>query len=499
MKKQILANFLVLLGTILFNLLFWKEKMGLNTLLFTLFLLGGLRLLHPKSFKKRVVRFTTLGALLAAGAVVWNATTLSKITYMLSTFTLIGFVQQRELRFLGYGFLLALTNFFKVPKNALKYIKWQAEIKPTLLNFFKGAGRLFIPLMVIILFFQLYYHANPKFAELFNAFTQISFQWMDWQISLSGTVFWIFSFFIAGTIFWTSESTALVERQQEARQTLVRERSEARIPIFKNSLALKTEYRNAVFLIFVLNALLCLVNWTDIQFVWFNFEGGTPQQLSQYVHGGTYTLIASILLAMGVLLFFFRKNLNFYPNNRVLKILAYIWIIQNAILTCSVAIRNFHYVYHYGLAYKRIGVFVFLILVWLGLMWLFFKIKEKRTFHYLLHRNIWTLYVVLLLSSLINWGVFITQYNLFARTDTTIDVNFLIHQVPDANLFLLEENVELLKQRGRWHHKGVEQALYNKRYFFEYNQEKLSWLSWNYADFRNSSNKNSDSHRDVFD
>ena len=485
MKKQILANVLVLIGTILFNFLFWRENLGVNVLIFTIFLLGGLSILHPKSFHSRSVSLISLGTILAAIMVVWHNTTISKTTFILSTITLIGLVQQRELRFLAYGFLLALSSFFEVPKQLLARIKWESDLKPTINKIFRTLARAFLPLLIIVLFFQLYYFANPKFAELYQHFKRTFLLIFDWHLSFNRIAFWLGSFMLVAGIFWETKTVLFLEKQQQAKATLERIRIPNRLPGFKNLLALKNEYRNAIFLIFALNVLLCIVNWTDIQFVWFNFEGGSPQELSQYVHSGTYLLIISILFAIAVLLFFFRKNLNFYPNNRLLKILSYIWIIQNAILTCSVAIRNFHYVYHYGLAYKRIGVFIFLILVWVGLMWLMFKIKEKRTFYYLLHRNVWTLYLVLLLSSSLNWDVFITQYNLFAPTKHGIDAYFLIYEVSDKNLFLLEQHQHILEKRSVRKGAKLEAALRHKRQGFEKRQKEQTCLSWNYADAKN--------------
>jgi hypothetical protein len=56
------------------------------------------------------------------------------------------------------------------------------------------------------------------------------------------------------------------------------------------------------------------------------------------VHEGTYLLILCILMAMGVLLWFFRGNLNFLPDNERLRWLAHLWLAQNAMLALSVGV-----------------------------------------------------------------------------------------------------------------------------------------------------------------
>ena len=98
------------------------------------------------------------------------------------------------------------------------------------------------------------------------------------------------------------------------------------------------------------------VNIIDIDWVWLNFEYEGEINLTQFVHEGTYLLILSILISMGIILYFFRKNLNFYPGKQKLQIITYIWIAQNAVLAVSVAARNKHYTHHSGHANTRIAV-----------------------------------------------------------------------------------------------------------------------------------------------
>ncbi|UPT66719.1 MAG: DUF4173 domain-containing protein [Sphingobacteriales bacterium JAD_PAG50586_3] len=178
---------------------------------------------------------------------------------------------------------------------------------------------------------------------------------------------------------------------------------------------MKNEYRAGVFLLVVLNALILLLNIIDINWVWFNFrwEG---QYLKQFVHEGTYMLIISILISIAVVLYYFRSNLNFYTKNKVLKYLSYAWLAQNAVLAISVCVRNYRYIEYFSLAYKRIGVFIFLLLTLYGLYTVFMKVKDKRSSFYLFRTNAYAILVVLVVTSLFNWDVIIAKYN-FAHAD----------------------------------------------------------------------------------
>jgi hypothetical protein len=115
MKKYLVLNLSVWLGAIAFNALFWGEAMGLNTLLFTLLALAALFTLHPESKRSRSVLLLAGGLFTCAILVVWNNSLFAKIMYWISFVCVAGMVQQRELKFLFFGVLLALDTFVKVP------------------------------------------------------------------------------------------------------------------------------------------------------------------------------------------------------------------------------------------------------------------------------------------------------------------------------------------------------------------------------------------------
>jgi hypothetical protein len=116
-----------------------------------------------------------------------------------------------------------------------------------------------------------------------------------------------------------------------------------------------------VLLLAMLNILLATVNGLDIYYLGILHTTPAGITFSQYLHNGTDSLIASIILAVSVILFYFRGYLNFYEGNKWLKALTYLWIAQNIMLVISTAYRNTVYIGDYGLTHKRIGVYVYLI------------------------------------------------------------------------------------------------------------------------------------------
>ena len=250
-------------------------------------------------------------------------------------------------------------------------------------------------------------------------------------------------------------------------------------------LGLQNEYRASLIAFGLLNGLIFLANVADLRYVWISYGSASAQELSQYVHEGTYLLLFAILLAMAAVIWYFRGNLNFYPDNGWLRLLAFIWLAQNAMLALSVGLRNWQYVAQYGLAYKRLGIFWFLCLALHGLYTLYEKVKNNRSQAFVLYRNSWVVYASLLLFSLFNWDLAITRYNLRANTRGEIDARFLIEEVSDKNLFLLYQCRGRLLEKSTLDEKELENALHKKWLGFETRRQSSTWRSWNYAEARN--------------
>ena len=231
--------------------------------------------------------------------------------------------------------------------------------------------------------------------------------------------------------------------------------------------------QGAFWVIILLNILLFLNNTTDFMRVWLgvNHQTFNAATLSNFVHEGTFLLIFAILLAIGVLLVVFQGSLNFIEKSQSLRVAAYVWLLQNVFLTLSVGVRNWYYIQGYGLAYKRVGVFIFLLAVLSGWAILFFKIKEKETTYAFFRKGAWAIYAIGLMAAAVNWDTFITRYNI---QNNKIDTHFLIYEISDKNLFQIIN-----------HPKITPTELNCKIYDYQQRQKRLSWLSWNYADQKN--------------
>lgn len=153
-----------------------------------------------------------------------------------------------------------------------------------------------------------------------------------------------------------------------------------------------------------------------------------------------------------------------------------IWLAQNVLLALSVGARNYHYIAGYGLAYKRIGVLVFLLLTIIGLITLYLKVRDRKSMYYLLITNTWAWFIVWMMCTTLNWDVLITRYNL-RYTREALDLPYLINDLSDKNLYVLYQEHALIPANSY-----EAQQLDNKRKHFEQRLASNTWLSWNWAD-----------------
>ncbi len=508
MQKSIISTLAVLVGATLFNVLFWHEKQGVNILIFDIFIIFVLWLLDKEAFSAPSVKITVCGTLLASGLIFWHNSLLVKYIHVFSFATMIGLVQQRELRFLGYAFLQYLLNWFQAPiqffvelGNLRTFLTRPNSDGNSQTNIAKRLNGGWLTFLIFPIFYLIYFLANAKFAELSSRFWGNVFDFFSFDVSIERILFFILGIVLVGTTVWQQGWVDFLAQDKTHTDTLVQP---------ENVEEDESTYRNALNLVIALNGLLLINNMIDVRYVWFaDVSGKTALELKQYVHEGTYLLIFGIVLAISMILWLFKDGLNFEKNTNktpsILRGLTAAWLAQNAILALSVGIRNAQYILHYGLAYKRIGVCVFLVLTVYGLWLLHLKIKEKRTLFFFIRRGAFAFYAVLLATCLVNWDVFITKFNILVPAKSgVVDVRFLVEDVSDKNLFLLFENVEKLatkmpktsfpddyREPVKTFANDAERLMYlkivlnDKKLRFQKEQKGYSWLSWNRVDEKN--------------
>ena len=153
----------------------------------------------------------------------------------------------------------------------------------------------------------------------------------------------------------------------------------------------------------------------SIQTLYFN--GGLPKGVthSDFVHSGVGVIILSIVIATSLIMFLFRKEFATVKNNKVLSAFVYLWILQNVVMLSSTAFRNQIYIHDFNFTYKRIGVYVWLVLAVLGLLIMFWKIYKKQSNWYLIRTNVAVWFTVLVPVSYTHLDVYKRQPLLYIK------------------------------------------------------------------------------------
>ncbi len=491
-NKQFLKLFLLCFFTLIYNLFFWEENLGLNLFLFNSLILLAVGYLYRSNLSQNKLALLLIGGtMLTSIAMLYHNTLNSKIAWLISFSATVAVLQKPDLQLLINAWLFFLLNFFgslvQFPPEIKSIFKLLTKHSNKMKIVNRKAGLLFIPLIIFSVFYVIFNIANPVFASYNSQFLEIINQFLVSifaNISISRLFFILFGLWLISALIysWSIDYSMSIKGTFFITRTRIIDKN-----IRFKSLDLKNEAQIAFLVVASVNLLLLVVNAIDIRFLWFGFQPTAGTNLAQLVHEGTYMLIFSILLSMAILLYYFRNNLNFYKKNELLKKLAIVWLVQNGVLVISVLFRCYYYISEFGLAYKRIGVILFLILTLIGLISFYNKISNKKSAYYLLHINTIAAYVLLVAMSAINWDKLIVNFNFqHPNINKGIDMGFIVSR-SDATLPIVFANIAKLNSaRGIYGEKdkwiSYEEYLESRKNRFLKDYEQVSWLSWNFSD-----------------
>ncbi|MBL7811669.1 MAG: DUF4173 domain-containing protein [Bacteroidetes bacterium] len=427
---------------VLFLWLFYRQSPGLNYGVFG-FAVAVATFWLRRNEPRGLLYWCSTGLVMGLSfAVAWHGETWSFVMLGLSAFVLSGsaivplvpdvFASMKEA---FANLFLAQQNFFSMRKGS---VPGKRRFSVTRALMIYG-----IPFLIILLFLTFYRGSNPLFDGWIRTVLDKLGNLTDY-LNLTAILVFLLGLFISNLYIQSLPDENAMKIWLQKPVNMVRKpfrRRYRREGLHRNLLV---EYKAAMFLIVSLNVLLLLLNISDFKLVWLGFTW-SGQLLKSFVHEGTWYLIASILIAAGTILFYFRGNLNFLARAEGLKWMVYLWLFQNFFLACSVAVRNYRYIEHYGLAYRRIGVIFFLLAILLGLIWVFLKVHRKEALQTLVSRLSVTGFAVLAVSGLPDWSGIITSYNLEHYKKSYVHMEFLA-EMPDHVLPVLKKWEPMLGQ-----------------------------------------------------
>ncbi|MPS73403.1 MAG: DUF4173 domain-containing protein [Chryseobacterium sp.] len=412
MKKQHLI-FITVLAVII---LFYKEYIALNLGIFGIFL-SILTFTQTKpEFKNKTFLTLFVTSIFSSLAFAWFGDTISFVAVFVSVFLLRFKGTYPKLKPFLYIEVL-LLNLFTFLVRVFNIEQWYGKSKER--SFAKKLiAIILIPAFFITIFFFIYAQGSDHFANLFKD-SELEFQ------PLTFVVLTIIGFYI-GFIFWNFGVERFIFKQNHYLNDDFSGLVKIDKPTF-SFLDIDSERTSGLISFSALNILLLVFIGT------YNYEQffevtRSANGLSAETHERVNAVIVSIIMAILVILFYFKRGFNFDDKARCLKISAMIWIVLNAVLVISASFKNSEYIISYGLTYKRLGVYAFLAMALVGLIFTFIKIQKKKTNAFLFNKMFWACYGLILVCSYINWGGIITSNNIerkdFADKYHLVSINY---------------------------------------------------------------------------
>ncbi|SHG51444.1 DUF4153 domain-containing protein [Chryseobacterium sp. OV279] len=413
----------IFLTAALFVIVFYDQDIGLN--------LGILAIVYalltlfktPERNRTRTFLILFVTSMLSSFAFIWYRDFPSLLA-VVSSILLLGYrSRNRKLKilFLIPVFIInSFTSIFRffsfdawLPKKNISGV-WQ-----------KTLAFIVIPLVFISIFFGIYSAGSDHFAALFTDYELDINLWQLLSLSVLG-------FFIAFN-YWNYAVERFIYKNNYLLDDNFNDQSKVQKATY-SFLDLDAERTSGVISFLCLNILLVFFIIT------YNYEqfyevSKTPVQLSEETHERVNAVIMSIVMAVMVIMFYFKSGFNFDPKAKLMKMLARIWIILNAVLVLSAALKNYEYIITYGFTYKRLGVFAFLLLALIGLALTFIKIQKQKRNAFLFNGMTWYFYGTILACSYVNWGGIITSQNM-KRKDFA--VNYHLEQISFSERRLLK-------------------------------------------------------------
>jgi len=480
MKKN---DYLLLASLAAYSLLFFKQNAGINFLIFNLVIAGIFALRDKSVLLQGKWLFTLVLCLVSASGILITSSSLAIIANCCSLLLLsaVSFSAKTSFifSFLFSSFSVLSSSVWMIIDSIQRREKSSKEIKSG-----KSGFRFFAVLITVVLcvlFFAMYKEANPLFAE--------NTKWINLDfISIRWLLFTAAGFFIVYPLFY-HKVVKPVETWENSLSLFNQNETE-------DNNRFSTERFAGLLLFGVLNLMLLLLNFGDISSLLFNSALPKGMSHSDFVHNGVGMLILSIIIAASLIMYLFRKNFTGTKHAALIKALVYFWIAQNLIMLVSTAMRNQLYIHDYNLTYKRVGVYVWLSLAFIGLIITLIKIYGNRSNWFLVRINFAVWFTVLSFSSLINWDLLITRYNLSNKPINNVDFYYLFSlshsNIPELIEVTRNKDFFLVKNKMKNYTNNFRDAYYSENYvellrskIYRYmSHYQNDWRSWDLADQR---------------
>ncbi|MBJ7428072.1 MAG: DUF4173 domain-containing protein, partial [Bacteroidia bacterium] len=317
---------IIFISSIVYTYLLYMQGIGANLLLLNIILIAGLFISNPNYLKNKLSLLFSAGAILSSVFAFVNGHVLTVVANILSLTLLsisVSLKQQSVLTSLLHIFYSYITSIAQIVRRfKQKYFsenEQNGNLRKRIVIYLSST-------LVFVLFVILYQASNAAFSSFIQ---QFSLKFLTARL-----IFFYSTSFIVMYAFFRPRILAVLAIYEKMIPLNITSDGYQSYSFLGNDVEEETEFRTGVVMLSLLNGLLLLVNIIDLQFMF----GGVllPANISyaDYVHQGIFSLILSIVIAIAIILWYFRGSQNF-AQQKTLKTLAYLWIAQNLIMLLS--------------------------------------------------------------------------------------------------------------------------------------------------------------------
>jgi len=228
----------------------------------------------------------------------------------------------------------------------------------------------------------------------------------------------------------------------------------------------------------VFNLIFAVETVIDLVYLWGGAALPRGLTYADFAHRAAYPLVAAALLAAGFVLMLHREN-GPATRSRLIKVLVFVWLAQNALLVLSCLLRLKLYVGVYSLTYWRVAAIIWSGLVLVGLALIVLKIVRHRSNLWLMRANTIAAVVTLYACAFVNFEMLIANFNVRHCREVDgqgapLDLAYL-YELGPAALPALHEVRDRLDGEARADADMVAAALYA-----DLHEQTRDWRGWTF-------------------
>lgn len=387
------------------DFLLFDKPVGLSLLLFAALLCAGIIAASPRGTGTALAGkclLLSVGLLPLVESV--SALSISVAVFSLALFAL---AMARRLRAglaaavkQAVAFLLAAP--FRLPIDVVRWRRAARRIGSATIRF-AGIAVWVMPIVLAIVFVALFGAANPVVEHWLSL---IDLRALLDLLSFRRLAFWLVAILCVWAFLRPRLPMLGRHRQKLLSATL------PKMPAAAPNRLRETLFGKAAILraLLVFNLIFAVQTILDGTYLWGGVALPEGLTYADYAHRGAYPLIATALLAAGFVLAAMRPG-SATAADRTIRLLVYLWVVQNIVLVLSSILRLDLYVDIYSLTYWRVAAFVWMMLVAAGLVLIMARIALEKPNSWLMNANLLTLSLTLYACCFVNFAGLIADYN----------------------------------------------------------------------------------------